>query len=97
MNLKKRNFEKMDYRKCRSIIGTVFEGERTKRFDADPVNRNRKAARLRRLYHRCADWICPKSEDGGWQACIRCKWLRSCKTAGRKWLMDTWYNEVAMA
>lgn len=55
------------------------------------VNDNRKAAKLRRLYHRCADWDCPKSAGvGGWRACGRCKWRRSCKTpvgCGYAWMV----------
>jgi hypothetical protein len=88
MNRKKRNFEKMDCRKCRSMIGAVFEGERIRRFDADPVNRNRKAAKLRRLYHRCADWDCPK-----WQLneklCEHCQHLYRCY-AKLSWLINAW-------
>lgn len=57
---------------------------------SNQVNDSQKAARLRRLYHRCADWDCPKSAGiGGWRACGRCKWRRSCKTpvgCGYAWM-----------
>lgn len=77
MNRKKRNFEKMDYRKCRSIIGAVFEGERIRRFDADPVNRNRKAARLRRLASMRPMQMVSKMQGDGQRLCS----------------MDIWYNK----
>lgn len=56
------------------------------------VNDNRKAARLRRLYHRCADWICPK-----WQLneklCEHCQHLYRCY-AKLSWLINAWPGPV---
>ena len=44
-----------------------------------PINKARRQAKLRRLYHRRADWICPKNAKLGYKACDRCHWLRKCK------------------
>jgi len=87
MNRKRRNKHKLIARQNSLIIGPDrYEGwietrawigfvRNYEKKAETRVNRNRKAARLRRLYHRCADWTCPTFEQG----CSRCKHEKRCK------------------
>ncbi len=56
------------------------------------VNDNRKAARLRRLYHRCADWTCQKRQLNE-KLCERCQHLYRC-CVKFSWLINAWPGPV---
>jgi hypothetical protein len=96
MNRKKRNKWKLLYRHG----FTAWAGSIAWQIPPHPdfarksnqVNDSRKAARLRRLYHRCADWDCPK-----WQLneklCEHCQHLYRCY-AKLSWLINAWPGPV---
>lgn len=55
---------------------SLYNVHRKRRVNAD---NSRHQAKLRRLYHTHADWVCPKNAKVGYLACDRCHWLCKCK------------------
>lgn len=92
MNRKKRNFEKMDCRKCRSMIGAVFEGERIRRFDADPVNHTARPPNSGGFITAALTGIAQKAQLNE-KLCEHCQHLYRCY-AKLSWLINAWPGPV---
>lgn len=73
MNRKQRNQEKRYAHQDFWIDGTSLYAI------GAPINKARRQAKLRRLYHTQADWVCPKNAEIGYIACDRCHWYCKCK------------------